>query len=70
MLHNAYTKGSLRPAHAPALIALAVAGFTSVTHAEGFLDDTKATLNLRNAYFNRNFTNPDNGQGKAEEWTQ
>ncbi|WP_271198556.1 OprD family porin, partial [Pseudomonas turukhanskensis] len=32
--------------------------------------DTKATLNLRNAYFNRNFTNPDNGQGKAEEWTQ
>ena len=30
----------------------------------------KATLNLRNAYFNRNFTNPANPQGKAEEWTQ
>ncbi|MCF5010366.1 outer membrane porin, OprD family, partial [Pseudomonas lactis] len=39
-------------------------------HAEGFIDDAKATLNLRNAYFNRNFTNPTNPQGKAEEWTQ
>ena len=38
--------------------------------AEGFLDDSKATLNLRNAYFNRNFVNPANPQGKAEEWTQ
>jgi len=38
--------------------------------AEGFVDDAKATLNLRNAYFNRNFTNPSNPQGKAEEWTQ
>jgi hypothetical protein len=39
-------------------------------HADGFVDDAKATLNLRNAYFNRNFTNPANPQGKAEEWTQ
>ena len=39
-------------------------------NAEGFVDDAKATLNLRNAYFNRNFTNPANAQGKAEEWTQ
>ena len=38
--------------------------------AEGFIDDTKATLNLRNAYINRNFTNPAYPQGKAEEWTQ
>jgi len=35
--------------------------------AEGFIDDTKATLNLRNAYINRNFTNPAYPQGKAEE---
>ena len=41
-----------------------------IAHAEGFVDDAKATLNLRNAYFNRNFTNPSNPQGKAEEWTQ
>ncbi|RON50276.1 OprD family porin [Pseudomonas frederiksbergensis] len=39
-------------------------------HAEGFVDDASATLNLRNAYFNRNFTNPAYPQGKAEEWTQ
>ncbi|MBK5410320.1 OprD family porin [Pseudomonas sp. TH34] len=38
--------------------------------AEGFIDDATATLNLRNAYFNRNFTNPAYPQGKAEEWTQ
>ncbi|MHC8351370.1 OprD family porin [Pseudomonas sp. RT4P38] len=41
-----------------------------ISHAEGFVDDAKATLNLRNAYFNRNFTNPAFPQGKAEEWTQ
>lgn len=43
--------------------------------AEGFIDDTKATLTLRNAYINRNYTNPDYPnsrapQSKAEEWTQ
>ena len=38
--------------------------------AEGFVDDTKATLTLRNAYINRNYTNPDYPQSKAEEWTQ
>ena len=69
MLHIS-SKGALRSVHAPALIALAVAGFTQVSQAEGFVDDTKATLNFRNAYFNRNFTNPDNAQAKAEEWTQ
>ena len=31
-----------------------------LAQAEGFVDDAKATLNLRNAYFNRNFTNPSN----------
>ncbi|MHC8314118.1 OprD family porin [Pseudomonas sp. LB3P31] len=40
------------------------------SQAEGFIDDSKATLNLRNAYFNRNYTNPAYPQGKAEEWTQ
>ncbi len=54
------------------LIGLGGLAFTLplITHAEGFVDDAKATLNLRNAYFNRNFTNPANAQGKAEEWTQ
>ncbi|KAA0980226.1 OprD family porin [Pseudomonas sp. ANT_H12B] len=40
------------------------------SNAEGFVDDAKATLNLRNFYINRNFTNPAYPQGKAEEWTQ
>ncbi|QBF28268.1 OprD family porin [Pseudomonas tructae] len=36
----------------------------------GFVEDAKASLNLRNFYINRNFVNPANPQGKAEEWTQ
>ncbi|SCZ47314.1 outer membrane porin, OprD family [Pseudomonas sp. NFACC48-1] len=41
----------------------------------GFLESSSATINLRNAYINRNFTNPSypskaNPQNKAEEWTQ
>lgn len=39
-------------------------------NASDFIDDTKANLNLRNFYFNRNFTNPSFSQAKAEEWTQ
>ncbi len=38
--------------------------------AEGFVDDAQANLNLRNAYFNRNFTNPAHAQSTAAEWTQ
>lgn len=38
--------------------------------AAGFIEDSKATLGLRNFYINRNFTNPSNPQRKAEEWTQ
>ncbi|TBU80718.1 outer membrane porin, OprD family [Pseudomonas daroniae] len=38
--------------------------------AEGFVEDAKVSLNLRNFYINRNFTNPTNPQSKAEEWTQ
>ncbi|WP_417696998.1 OprD family outer membrane porin, partial [Pseudomonas sp.] len=48
-----------------------LAAFLPMTaSAEGFVDDAKVNLNLRNFYINRNFTNPDNAQGKAEEWTQ
>ncbi|TBV03568.1 OprD family outer membrane porin, partial [Phytopseudomonas dryadis] len=39
-----------------------------VAQAEGFVDDAKVSLNLRNFYINRNFTDPDNAQSKAEEW--
>ncbi|KJK07084.1 MULTISPECIES: OprD family porin [Pseudomonas] len=36
----------------------------------GFVEDAKVNLNLRNFYINRNFVDPANPQGKAEEWTQ
>ncbi|WP_448693413.1 OprD family porin [Pseudomonas rhizophila] len=56
----------------PSLIAIALSGATlPVLAAEsGFVEDAKVNLNLRNFYINRNFTNPANAQGKAEEWTQ
>ncbi|ROM67369.1 porin [Pseudomonas brassicacearum] len=63
------------PAH-QSLISLTLAfcaGSSAVAQADqnsGFVDGAKATLNLRNAYINRNFINPNNAQGKAEEWTQ
>jgi len=38
--------------------------------AAGLIDDASATLNLRNFYINRNFSNPASPQSKAEEWTQ
>lgn len=69
----------MRSQHTRSLILLGLGSmsltFPMLASAEGFVDDTKATLNLRNAYFNRNFTNPayPNSrapQGKAEEWTQ
>ncbi|WNZ80596.1 PhaK-like protein [Pseudomonas sp. E141] len=58
----------------PALVLLgcsSLAAFLPMSaSAEGFVDDAKVNLNLRNFYINRNFTNPANAQGKAEEWTQ
>ncbi|WP_248797308.1 OprD family porin [Pseudomonas sp. MWU13-2105] len=54
--------------------SLAVTGLLfalpQICSAEGFLDDAQAGLNLRNAYFNRNFTNPAHKQSTAAEWTQ
>jgi len=63
------------PAHHSLIrLTLAVcAGSSAAVQADqnsGFVDGAKATLNLRNAYINRNFTNPNAAQGKAEEWTQ
>jgi hypothetical protein len=68
------------PAHY-ALIGLTAAlgaGLATAVHADensGFLEGATSTLNLRNAYINRNFVNPAYPrpaapQGKAEEWTQ
>lgn len=38
--------------------------------AEGFVEDTSATLTFRNFFFERNFTAPDVAQSYAREWTQ
>jgi len=56
----------------PGLIALALTGVALPAAAEeaGFVEGASASLNLRNFYINRNFTNPTKAQGKAEEWTQ
>ncbi|WP_336334928.1 OprD family porin [Pseudomonas putida] len=48
----------------------AITGLPGSSLAAGFVEDSKATLGLRNFYINRNFTNPSNPQSKAEEWTQ
>lgn len=54
------------------LMSLALVGVTLPAFAaeSGFVEDAKVNLNLRNFYINRNFVNPANPQGKAEEWTQ
>ena len=55
----------------PSALALSVIAALSVgAQAEGFSEDATATLGLRNFYINRNFVDPANAQGKAEEWTQ
>ena len=54
------------------LLATAVASLALPVAAEehGFLEDASANLNLRNFFFNRNYTNPTKTQGGAQEWTQ
>jgi len=46
-------------------LALAVAGPASAA----FVEDSKASIDLRNFYMNRDFRSGD-GQSKAEEWAQ
>ncbi|WP_019339090.1 OprD family porin [Stutzerimonas stutzeri] len=48
-------------------------GIPAVAHAaDGFVEGSKVTVNARNFYINRNFVDPayNDGQNKAEEWTQ
>lgn len=46
--------------------ALSIAGPASAA----FVDDSKASIELRNFYMNRDFRNQDATQSKAEEWAQ
>lgn len=55
-----------------AAVALTMAApFATTATAAGFIEDTKASLQLRNFYFNRDFrSTPPGGRSKAEEWAQ
>lgn len=52
---------------------LALCGAVSTVHSPAYADfitDSKASLDLRNYYFNRDFRQSGAAQGKAEEWAQ
>ncbi|MDT4805825.1 Porin-like protein NicP [compost metagenome] len=51
-------------------LALSVCAGSTLAAEQGFVEDAKITLGLRNFYLNRNFVDPAYPQGKAEEWTQ
>lgn len=51
-------------------VLLGCLAVTANSHAQGFVDDAKGSLNLRNFYINRNFVDGRYPQAKAEEWTQ
>lgn len=56
---------------APTLLALAVvAALPGAASAAGFIDDSKATLALRNFAFDNNTKNTANNNGEAREWGQ
>ncbi|PWU27866.1 outer membrane porin, OprD family [Pseudomonas sp. RW407] len=59
----------IRPTKHRLVCTLALAGTTLPAFADGFLEDAKSSLTLRNFYMNRDYTG-DAAQGKAEEWTQ
>lgn len=48
---------------------LGIAFYLPLAGAQGFLEDSKASLELRNFYMNRDFREGD-GQSKREEWAQ
>ncbi len=51
-------------------LALTACASSALAAEQGFVEDAKVTLGLRNFYINRNFVDPAFPQGKAEEWTQ
>ena len=61
------------PKMQPVLLSLAVAlGLPTLVQAGGFIEDSTATLQARNYYFSRDFSDivGPNQQSKAEEWAQ
>jgi len=61
----------LKSAVTPSLLTLAIAAALPVSaQAAGFIEDSKATLGLRNFYIDRNTKNTANNNGEASEWGQ
>jgi len=54
----------------PSTLCAAIALTSMVCQAQGFAEDAKVGLNLRNFFINRNFVDPANAQSGAQEWTQ
>ncbi|AHL76909.1 porin [Stutzerimonas stutzeri] len=55
----------------PTLLAATIAALVPLAaSAEGFVDDTKITVNARNFYIGREFRDDSVQRTKAEEWTQ
>lgn len=60
----------VRPKALATAVALSlIAPMANQAIAAGFVEDAKASLQLRNFYFNRDFRDP-GAQSKAEEWAQ
>jgi len=54
----------------PSTLSAAIALTSMACQAQGFAEDAKVGLNLRNFFINRNFVDPANAQSGAQEWTQ
>lgn len=51
-------------------LAITLAALANQANAAGFIEDSKATLNLRNFYYDRNDKNTANNNTEANEWGQ
>lgn len=60
----------LKPAPLGITLMLTACAASALAVEQGFVEDAKVTLGLRNFYINRNFVDPAYPQSKAEEWTQ
>ncbi len=56
--------------HSGLAVALAAAGLAQTALADGFIEDSKASLGLRNFYINNDNRNGSAAPSKQEEWGQ
>jgi hypothetical protein len=52
------------------LAALSYSGLSNAASDTGFIDGSTASLQLRNFFINRSYSNEGNAQNKSQEWTQ